>query len=115
MRDWSPETHRLTALAGIDDEHVISMFDYYQQATHVENKIVTPPDLDLGVENLKFSSDFDHQRYLAETIDGQLVARINVDIKDDHVLSTELFDGFGNLYRVDHYDSRGFISLSQWY
>lgn len=115
LRDWSPETHRLTALAGIDDEHVISMFDYYQQSMHVEDKIVTPPDLDLGVENLKFSSDFDHQHYLAETIDGQLVARINVDIKDDHVLSTELFDGFGNLYRVDHYDSRGFISLSQWY
>jgi poly(glycerol-phosphate) alpha-glucosyltransferase len=31
------------------------------------------------------------------------------------VLSTELFDGFNNLYRVDIYDIRGFVSLQQWY
>lgn len=115
LRDWSSETHRLIELAGIDDDHVISMFDYYQNAMHVERQLVTPTDLDLGVMNLEFKPDYENKRYLAETIDGQLVARINVDMESDRVLSTELFDGFGNLYRVDHYDNRGFVSLSQWY
>lgn len=115
LRDWSAETHRLTKLVGIDDEDFISMFDYYQNAMHVMRQVVKPDDLDFGVSDLKIVNDLDQKRYLAETQDGQLVARINVDLEDDHVLSTELFDGFGNLYRVDQYDYRGFVSMSQWY
>jgi poly(glycerol-phosphate) alpha-glucosyltransferase len=115
LRDWSSETHRLTKLAGLDDADVISMFDYYQDAMNVETKLIQPQDLDLGVLNVKLTKDFENHRYLAETGDGQLVARINIADEDERVLSTELFDGFGNLYRVDNYDYRGFVSLSQWY
>ncbi|KRN93470.1 glycosyltransferase family 4 protein [Pediococcus stilesii] len=115
LRDWNSETHRLTKLVGIEDDDFISMFDYYQEAMHVKRQIIKPADLDFGVPDLKLVSDLDHRRYLAETAEGQLVARINIDLNDDRVLSTELFDGFGNLYRVDQYDYRGFVSLSQWY
>lgn len=41
---------------------------------------------------------------------------MNYDANDaKRVVSTELFDGHGNLYRVDFYDTRGFCSLRQWY
>ena len=115
LRDWSADTHRLTQAAGIDDQQLINMFDYYQQALQVQRHIVHPTDLDFGVADVELQYEPENQRYLAVTPAQELVARINVAGDEERVVSTELFDGFGNLYRVDNYDYRGFVSLSQWY
>jgi poly(glycerol-phosphate) alpha-glucosyltransferase len=116
LRDWDPNAHVNANAAGIPDKQLINMFDYFQEATDIAPKMVHVDDLDFGVPNTKFEQDGDQNRYLVTTEQGQLVARVNFDPADDRrVRSTELFDGFNNLYQVNHYDSRGFLSLSQWY
>ncbi|WP_282801966.1 glycosyltransferase family 4 protein [Secundilactobacillus kimchicus] len=116
LRDWDPNVHYNANDAGISDDQLINMFDYFQEATHVSAKKLHVGDLDFGVLHTKNEWEADHNRYLVTTRSGQLVARVNVDAADDQrVVSTELFDGFNNLYRVDQYDRRGFVSLSQWY
>ncbi|WP_288530514.1 glycosyltransferase [uncultured Secundilactobacillus sp.] len=115
IRDWDPSLHINTQLAGINDQDVIGMFDYFQEATAVDTKQIKLEDLDFGVLNTHAEEDLDHNRALIMTENGQLVARVN--FRDDHetVQSTELFDGFNNLYQVDNYDARGFKTLSQIY
>ena len=114
--DWDPVSHENLAAAGVDDAQVISMFDYFQQAQHVATTPVYAKDIELGVLNTHLVDDAAQQRYLVMASNNQLVARINyyADMAK-RVKSVELFDGFNNLYRVDHYDSRGFVSLVQWY
>lgn len=116
LRDWDPNAHYNANDAGISDDQLINMFDYFQEATQVPAKKVHVGDLDFGVLHTKAEKDEEHHRYLVTTNAGQLVARVNYDAEDgERVISTELFDGFNNLYRVDQYDRRGFVSLSQWY
>ncbi|MTV82346.1 glycosyltransferase family 4 protein [Secundilactobacillus folii] len=115
IRDWDPALHDNTKLAGIPDENLIGMFDYFQQATHVKPKRITIDDLDFGVLNIHADPDLPNNRSLVKTAQGQLVARVNYREDHETVRSVELFDGFNNLYRVDNYDTRGFISLSQMY
>lgn len=116
LRDWDPIAHLNTKLAGIPDKQVINMFDFFQGVRHVEWRHLKVVDLDFGLPNLRYERETDNERYLVMSNQGQLVARVNYDVADDErVRSVELFDGFNNLYRVDHYDVRGFVSLMQWY
>lgn len=115
-RDWSRILHKTAANAGVDDQHLLSMFDYFQETESIPKKQVTIDDLDLGVTNLTRVKDAPNQRYLVSRPDGLLLARVNYDAQDgEQVTTVELFDSHGNLYRVDNYDSRGFKSLLQWY
>lgn len=115
-RDWNRELHKTANASGVDDDSLLGMFDYFQNAEHVLAKRVTIEDLDFGLENTRRVEESDKNRFLVTNESGKLVARVNYDKSDDkQVLSTELFDEYGNLYRVDHYDSRGFKSLIQWY
>ncbi|AYF92096.1 glycosyltransferase [Apilactobacillus bombintestini] len=115
---WNPLLHYYLNKNDIADQHILNVFDYFQQATHVERKIIHPKDIDFGVSPLTYERDEEQHRLIVYS-NQQIVARINLfgkDITDDEIVkSVELFDGFNNLYCVDFYDYRGFLSMSQWY
>ncbi|TVV26575.1 glycosyltransferase family 4 protein [Weissella cibaria] len=116
LRDWDPVAHVNANAAGIPDNQLINMFDYFQEAVAVTPKTLHAQEIEFGVPNLQFADEPANNRYLVTAQNGQLVARVNYDATaDKRVRSTELFDGYNNLFRVDHYDSRGFASLIQWY
>lgn len=116
VRDWNRSLHETANAAGVDDDCLLGMFDYFQDALQIENKHLTIGDLDFGLRNLITVEEEEKNRYLVTRSNGKLVARVNYDKdKDKKVISTELFDGYNNLYRVDNYDTRGFCSLRQWY
>ena len=116
VRDWNKNLHETANAAGIDDKHLLGMFDFFQEAQEVPAKTIKVNDLDFGLRNLTITEENEKSRYLVKRQNGKLVARVNYDKNaDKRVVSTELFDGYNNLYRVDLYDSRGFCSLRQWY
>lgn len=115
-RDWNGNLHRTANESGVDDKHLLGMFDYFQGTESIPFKRVTAQDIDLGLDNLTYQDEEDRNRYLVTSNQNKLVARINYDKdRNKQVVSAELFDEYGNLYRVDNYDSRGFRSLIQWY
>lgn len=116
FREWNPSIHRFLAEAGVSESETLCMFDYFQKTEHVEEKILHVEDLDFGVESLTYNKEPEQSRYLV--FQGQqLIARVRYFGEDplERVSAVEYFDGFGNLYRVDFYDFRGFLSLCQWY
>ncbi|MDR2660710.1 MAG: glycosyltransferase [Lactobacillaceae bacterium] len=115
-RQWQPKTHTIMENDGFNDDQFINMFDYYQDTLNTPRKNLYAQDLDFGVADLELIEEPQSNRFIAQTQTGQLVARINYRFDQDKIVNnTELFDGFGNLYRVDWYDDRGFKSLSQLY
>ncbi len=54
LRDWERDLHTNTANAGITDDHLVNMFDYYQHACHVDVVRLLPEqvDLDLKIFNI---------------------------------------------------------------
>lgn len=115
LRDWDPNAHINANNAGIADEQLINMFDYFQEAMQLVPKQVQVQDIEFGVLNAKITDEPEKKRYLV-TSNEQLVARVNYNPEaGQRVQSVEWFDGFNNLYCVDYYDSRGFVSLKQWY
>lgn len=116
FREWNPNIHRFLGEVGISDSETLCMFDYFQKAELVEEKVLHVEDLDFGVDSLTYNKEPNQFRYLV--FQGQqLIARVRYFGEDplERVSAVEFFDGFGNLYRVDFYDFRGFLSLSQWY
>ncbi|MGF7406125.1 accessory Sec system glycosyltransferase Asp1 [Lactococcus lactis] len=116
FREWNPNIHRFLGEVGISNSETLCMFDYFQKAELVEEKVLHVEDLDLGVDSLTYNKEPNQFRYLV--FQGQqLIARVRYFGEDplERVSAVEFFDGFGNLYRVDFYDFRGFLSLSQWY
>lgn len=116
FREWNPRLHEYLNHNGVSDDETLNMFDYYQNAEQVPAKILHADDIDFGFDKLSYAKEPDNHRYLVTR--GKLfVGRINYFENDptERVSSVEQFDGFGNLYRVDFYDFRGFLSLSQWY
>src|SRR5699024_11916588 len=88
--------------AGIADDQLINMFDYFQGALQIEPKKLQVQDIEFGALNIKFADDAEKSRYLVKS-NEQLVARVNYNVDADRqVKSVEWFDGFNNLYRVDH-------------
>lgn len=113
--DWDPNGHITANQAGIQDEQIINLFDYFQEASHVATKLIQVQDIEYGVLDAQYTDDPSNSRYLV-TANNQLIARVNYKQNDTRpVKSIEWFDGFNNLYCVDHYDARGFVSLKQWY
>jgi poly(glycerol-phosphate) alpha-glucosyltransferase len=115
-RQWQPQTHTMMSRDGFQDDQYINMFDYFQETSTVPRKQVIAEEIDFGLENLNYVDELTNRRVIVRDSRDQLVARVNYDDQmAKQVISTELFDGFGNLYRVDQYDDRGFKSLSQFY
>lgn len=118
FREWNPLLHYHLNKNGIEDKYILNIFDYFQNALDVETKPLTPKDIEFGVDNLTYDKDKEQNRIIVYS-NKQIVGRINLFDKevtdDDLVKSVELFDGFSNLYRVDFYDYRGFLSMAQWY
>lgn len=115
-RDWNATLHATASRSGVDDDHLLGMFDYYQGTEHITPKKVTVDDLKFGLQNLITEDETKNHRYIVKRSNGAMVARVNYDLQNDRqVVSTEMFDGFGNLYCVNIYDQRGFKSLIQWY
>lgn len=115
-REWSTIYHKVAYESGLTDDDVLSVYDYYQGREHVKQEHISVDDLDFGVDNVAIKDDSEHNRYLINRPDGHFLARVNYDPTDNkQVVSTEMFDGFGNLYCVDNYDSRGFLSEIDWY
>ncbi|KMY81559.1 glycosyl transferase family 1 [Leuconostoc mesenteroides subsp. dextranicum] len=115
LREWDPLLHENIKATSLKSFEVINMFDYFQEATEVSDQTITVDNLDFGVANTHRVEELKKNRYLIYDINQQLIARVNYRTDQKQVASTELFDGFGNLYCVNMYDSRGFVSLSQWY
>lgn len=116
FREWNPRLHYWLAKNGVTDDETLAMFDFFQNAEHVEDKVVKVKDIDFGVSGLSYTQEPDQSLYLVKQGEA-LVARVRYFTEDDseRVSVVELFDGFGNLYRVDNYDFRGFMTLAQWY
>ena len=75
------------------------MFDYFQEAMAVTPKTLHAEDLDFGVPGTVLVDEPENNRYLVNAQNGQLVARVNYDATADRrVRSTELFDGYNNLF-----------------
>lgn len=116
FREWNPNLHHFLNDNGVSDDETLAMFDYFQKATAVEEKVIQVEDLDFGVDNLSYQLEDQYSRFLVFR-EQQLIARVRFMANDPirRVSAVELFDAYGNLYCVDFYDSRGFLSLSQWY
>ncbi|MFC4652954.1 glycosyltransferase [Lactococcus nasutitermitis] len=116
FREWNPQVHRYLANVGVSQEETLVMFDYFQKAEKVPETIIHVEDIDFGLTGLSYVKQPGQLMYLVNQ-ENRLVARVRYYDEDEmeRVSVVELFDGFGNLYRVDHYDFRGFMSLAQWY
>lgn len=116
FREWNPRLHFYLNEVGVVDKEILGMFDYFQNALDVESKVLHVEDLDFGVEGLVYEKETDHHRYIVKKKE-QLIARVSYFTDDDNerVSVVEMFDGYSNLYRVDNYDFRGFVSLVQNY
>lgn len=116
-RDWNPSLHYYLNKNDVVNEDILNMFDFFQNTILIDNKVVNYKDIDLGYisDELSYQKELPDGSYAVRHND-QFIARINVfDYDDERVKSVEQFDGFGNLYKVDNYDYRGFNSLSQFY
>lgn len=67
LRDWERDLHTNTANAGITDDHLVNMFDYYQHACHVDAVRLLPEQVDLGLKDLQYSDDYEQQSYVGFT------------------------------------------------
>lgn len=118
LRNWNPQLHSIMNGFGIEDDAFVSLFDFYQGTTNVASETVLARDIDFGLDQLSYQEEPANHRYLV-TRGKQFVGRINLfpanTAGEQPVRSVEQFDMYGNLYKVDCYDERGFVSLSQWY
>ncbi|MDR0297663.1 MAG: glycosyltransferase [Streptococcaceae bacterium] len=120
FREWNPRLHFWLNKVGVSPSETLAMFDYFQKTEQVEDKIVRVVDLDFSYPNVIYSKNEQEKLYQVLRKVGErdvFLARVRWFTEDEHerVSMVEKFDGFGNLYRVDHYDFRGFMTLSQFY
>ena len=116
---WNPQLDRWLSRFSLVAQDVLTLFDYYQGTQVVKNKLVTPTDIFLADFKTQFETDSQHQNCYLVKQGTSLMGRIHWfggftdDVK--RVSMVERFDIYGNLYRVDEYDVRGFLSRSQYY
>lgn len=120
--NYNPQLSRWLKRFGVAEQEALTLFDYYQRSQVVPAKRLEPDDIWL--------SDDDDEREVRllpgerklEVYPGNPIAgRISwYEAPDDEpercqVSSVERFDYHGMLYRVDHYDWRGWLSASDFY
>lgn len=110
------QLHRWTKLYGLADDEVIDLYDYYQDRLNEPEKHVTVDQIKLTDQPVERVFDQEAQFYLDRNPNnGTIWGRIRLFPGTNRVRILERFDGFGNLYRCDLYDWRGFLSYSQFY
>lgn len=111
-RDYDPQLHYNLKYTDLTDDDILNEFDYFQKATHVKTKEVTPADV-------KIPANFsDHvvknwvadQNYYEYYHNQAIFMRVAVFPNTQQVAAVHYFDTLQNLYRVDYYDRR---ALSQ--
>ncbi|WP_181399255.1 glycosyltransferase [Apilactobacillus timberlakei] len=121
FHDWNPLLHHYLSNSGIEDINILNMFDYFQKSISVKDNIISYKDIDFGISNVNYEINIFNTNNINVTSNNKIIGKINLfKDKDEHgnsgrVKSVELFDDFGNLYRVNYYDYRGFLSMSQLY
>lgn len=114
---WNPQMTRWLQRFNLKAENCLTLFDYYQRTQLVEPKEIRPKDIFLSDGPTEFKKVKDTNCY--EVVPGNpIMGRIRwFDDNGDtqQVSMVERFDIYGNLYRVDEYDWRGFLSRSQFY
>lgn len=114
---WNPQMTRWLPRFNLKAENCLTLFDYYQRTQLVEPKEIRPKDIFLSDGPTEFKKVKDKNCY--EVVPGNpIMGRIRwFDDNGDtqQVSMVERFDIYGNLYRVDEYDWRGFLSRSQFY
>lgn len=109
-RQFNNELHYIIKESGIDEEHFINMFDYFQNARSVEAHPAVANDIKV---NPNWQKQVDGQNIKYHK-DGHLVFLIRCKSKDDPtVLNLQYFDHYGKLLKIAWYDTRGFISVEQ--
>ncbi|WP_439770936.1 glycosyltransferase [Limosilactobacillus sp.] len=109
-RQYNNNLHYIIKESGIDDQHFINMFDYFQNARSVESHPVMLKDIHI---NPNWQKKVDGQTiYYSQ--DGTIVLAIRCKSADDEtVQNLQYFDHFGKLLKIAWYDNRGFISVEQ--
>lgn len=107
---YLPQLHETLPMFNLKDKESLNMFDYFQNATNIKSNPMKPEDVDFGADVMLEKVDGVYHA----TVNGFFLGRIVVNPRDE-VTRVELFDLRGNLYRVDGYDTRGFVSLRQYY
>lgn len=104
--------HQVINNAGIDDQHFINMFDYFQEARLVETKKITISDLQIDKSLTRKSNGNDY----SYEINGRqiLYVRRNND-PEKTIINVQYFDHYGKLLKVCWYDNRGFLSVEHLY
>ena len=114
--EWIPRLHFLLSQNGVSEDETLNLFDFFQRAEEVPDRVLQAEDLSFGIPAETRLEDTAQKFY--RLLEGQKTwAQIHY-FEDDgqrRVSIVELFDRYGNLYRVDNYDHRGFLSLSQYY
>ncbi|MCF6418656.1 MAG: accessory Sec system glycosyltransferase Asp1 [Furfurilactobacillus sp.] len=115
-RDYSPRLHWNLNEAQVSDAESMNMFDYFQGALAAASQPLTMNDLRFPAnhEGLDIQWHEDEGRFYVLQ-NGQLYRRVTLFSGTQQVSSVQLFDRFGNLYRIDHYDCRGFKTMEQYY
>ncbi|WHO85868.1 glycosyltransferase [Limosilactobacillus oris] len=107
-RQYSNELHYIIQESGIDEEHFVNMFDYFQHARLVDAHPVVADDIQV---NPNWQKKIDGQN-IVYSQDGSIVLIIRCKSKDDPtVLNLQTFDHFGKLLKITWYDTRGFVSV----
>lgn len=111
-RQYNNLLHQVTAESGIDDQHFVNMFDYFQEACSVPTKKISINDLSID-ENWNrrdIGNDYAYD-YKGRQI---LYVRRNND-PEKTIMNVQYFDHYGKLLKVCWYDNRGFISVEHLY
>ncbi len=118
-RDYDPQLHynQIISKSGLDDDDLLNEFDYFQNATHVKQRPISPKDIKIPQNfqvNLK-SKWNGANNYFELYQNNKIKMRIALFFNTKQVSAVHYFDHFENLYRVDDYDRRGFRSREEFY
>lgn len=109
-RQFATDLHKVTNAAGIADQQLINLYDYFQGTREVKSKKICIQNLRLD-PSWKRVPDGDSYNYYRHNNRIMYVKRGS----DKRVQNVQYFDHFGKLLKVDWYDDRGFISVEHAY
>ena len=111
-RQYSNVLHDIIRHAGINEEHFVNMFDYFQKARLVPQRNITIRDIPIEPKWQRKANGVDYE-YLQNGKRVFYVRRHNNAKKT--IINTQYLDQFGTLLKVDWYDTRGFVSVEHIY
>lgn len=116
---WNPQMYRWLDRFELTQKETLTLFDYYQRTQVVKPQKVRPEDVFMSdgpteLKPIKGQSNV-YQVVPGNPIMGRIRWFANWPNNEKQVSMVERFDIYGNLYRVDEYDVRGFMARSQFY